>query len=53
MDSFFLHTFPSTIDFKLEYALFYQFNAKITVFFLGGGGGGSLRNVRFGSHLRR
>ena len=34
MDSFyFWHTFPSTIAFKLEYALFYQFYAKITVFF--------------------
>ena len=31
---FFLHTFPSAIAFKLEYALFYQFNAKITVFFI-------------------
>ena len=31
---FFLHTFPLTIAFKLEYALFYQFYAKITVFFI-------------------
>ena len=31
MDSFFLHTFPSTMAFKLEYALFYQFYARIAV----------------------
>ena len=30
---FFLHTFPSTIAFRLEYVLFYQFYAKITTFF--------------------
>ena len=30
---FFLHTLPSTIAFKLEYVLFYQFCAKITTFF--------------------
>ena len=29
---FFLHTLPSTIVFKLEYALFYQFYAKICIF---------------------
>ena len=29
---FFLHTFPSTIAFKLQYALFSQFYAKISVF---------------------
>ena len=35
MDSFsFLHTFPSTIVFKLEFVLLYQFYAKITVFFI-------------------
>ena len=33
---FFLHTFPSTIAFKLEiqYALFYQFYAKTNIFFI-------------------
>ena len=31
---FFLHTFPSTTAFKLEYALFYQFFSKLTVFFI-------------------
>ena len=31
---FFLHTFRSTIVLKLEYALFYQFFAKVTVFFI-------------------
>ena len=30
---FFLHTVPSTIAFRLEYVLFYQFYAKITTFF--------------------
>ena len=30
---FFLHTLPSTIAFRLEYVLFYQFYAKITTFF--------------------
>ena len=30
---FFLHTLPSPIAFKLEYVLFYQFCAKITIFF--------------------
>ena len=30
---FFLQTLPSTIAFKLEYVLFYQFDAKITTFF--------------------
>ena len=29
---FFLHTLPSTIAFRLEYVLFYQFYAKITTF---------------------
>ena len=29
---FFLHTVPSKILFKLGYALFYQFNAEITIF---------------------
>ena len=29
---FFLHTLPSTIVFKLEYALFYQFYLEITTF---------------------
>ena len=33
MDSFFLHTLPSTIAFRLEYVLFYQFYAKIITFF--------------------
>ena len=33
MDSFFLHTLPLTIAFRLEYVLFYQFYAKITTFF--------------------
>ena len=33
MDAFFLHTFPSTIAFKLKYVLFYQFYAKIDFFF--------------------
>ena len=44
---FFLHTFPSTmhVAFKLQYSLFYQFYAKITVFFI--------KNVRIGSYLRR
>ena len=30
---FFLHTLPSTIAFRLEYVLFYQFYTKITTFF--------------------
>ena len=30
---FFLHTLPSTIAFRLECVLFYQFYAKITTFF--------------------
>ena len=30
---FFLHTLPSTIAFRLEYVLFYQFYAKMTTFF--------------------
>ena len=30
---FFLHTLPSTIAFRLEYVLLYQFYAKITTFF--------------------
>ena len=30
---FFLHTLPSTIVLRLEYVLFYQFYAKITIFF--------------------
>ena len=29
---FFLHAFASTIAFKLKYALFHQFNAKISTF---------------------
>ena len=29
----FLHTLPTTIAFKLEYVLFYQFYAEITTFF--------------------
>ena len=33
MDTFFLHTLPSTIALRLECALFYQFYAKITTFF--------------------
>ena len=33
MDFFFFHTVSSTIAFRLEYVLFYQFNAKITTFF--------------------
>ena len=33
MNFFFLHTFPSTITYRLEYVLFYQFYAKITTFF--------------------
>ena len=43
---FFLHTLLSTITFRLEYVLFYQFYATITTFF-------RLRNVRFGSSLIR
>ena len=31
---FFLHTLPSTIAFRLEYVLFYQFYTKITTFFI-------------------
>ena len=30
---FFLHTLPSTVAFRLEYVLFYQFYAKITTVF--------------------
>ena len=30
---FFLHTLPSTITFRLEYVLFYQIYAEITIFF--------------------
>ena len=30
---FFLHTLPSTIVVRLKYVLFYQFYAKITIFF--------------------
>ena len=30
---FFLHTIPLTIAFRLEYVLFYQFYAKVTIFF--------------------
>ena len=41
---FFLHTLLSTIAFRLEYVLFYQFYAKITIFFRS-------RNVQFGSSL--
>ena len=41
---FFLHTFPSTIAFKLKYALFYQFYVKITIFFI--------KNVQFDSYPR-
>ena len=33
MDFIFLHTLPSTIAFRLEYVLFYQFYAKISTFF--------------------
>ena len=33
MDSFFLHTLPLTIAFRLEYVLFYQFYCKTTTFF--------------------
>ena len=29
---FFLHTLPSTIVVKLEYALFYHFYAKVSIF---------------------
>ena len=43
---FFLHTFPSTIAFRLEYVLFYQFFAKIATFFLS-------RKVQYGSSLIR
>ena len=39
---FFLHTFLSTVAFRLEYVMFYQFNAKTTTFLRS-------RNVRFGS----
>ena len=31
-DCFFLHTLTSTIAFRLEYVLFYQFYTKITTF---------------------
>ena len=33
MDSFFLHTLPSTVALRLEYVLFYQFYAIITTYF--------------------
>ena len=33
MDSFILHTLHSTVAFRLEYVLFYQFYGKITTFF--------------------
>ena len=43
---FFLHILPSTIAFRLEYVLFYQFYAKITTFF-------DQEKVRYGSFLIR
>ena len=43
---FFLHTLPLTFAFMLEFMLFYQFYAEITIFFLSS-------DVRFGSYLRR
>ena len=33
IDYFSLHTLPSTVAFRLEYVLFYQFYDKITTFF--------------------
>ena len=42
---FFLHTLPSTIAFRLEYVLVYQFYAKITIF--------RSRKFRYGSFLIR
>ena len=33
MDYFFVHTLLSTIAFRLEYVLFYQFYTNITTFF--------------------
>ena len=41
---FFLHSLPSTIRFKLEYALVYEFYAKLSQF--------SVQNFQFGSSQR-
>ena len=42
---FFLHTLPSTIAFRFEYVLVYQFYAEITTFV-------SIKKCLFGSYLR-
>ena len=44
---FFFHSLPSTISFKFEHVLFYQFNAEISAFSI------KKCSVRVGSFLRR